>query len=71
MTHREKEALLAYIESQLMTLCQSLEPHIDSDAVGTLYEEAYDLLYDLETTVQSQVELQRAEFVAYKNNLKR
>lgn len=66
MTTREKDALLTYIESQLMTLCQQLEPHIDSDAVGTLYEGAYSFLYDLETTMQSQVDLQLAEAKAYR-----
>lgn len=51
MTRHEKEALITYLDGQMMVLCQTLKPHIDPDAVGTLYESAYGLLHDLAETI--------------------
>jgi hypothetical protein len=51
MTRHEKEALITYLDGQLMVLCQTLKPHIDPDAVGTLYESTYDILHDLAETI--------------------
>lgn len=67
MTNGEKEALLMYVDSQVMAMCQSIEKHVDPDAVGTLWEQAYDLIEDLERTLQSQIELQEAEDRVAKN----
>lgn len=54
MTKNEKDALLNYMDGQLMVLCQSLKPHLDPDAVGVLYEEVYAILHDLQETIISQ-----------------
>jgi hypothetical protein len=54
MTKHEKDALINYMDGQLMTLCQALKPHIDPDAVGTLYEEVYAILHDLQETIITQ-----------------
>ena len=51
MTRREKEALITYLDGQLMVLCQTLKPHIDPDAVGTLFECTYDILHDISETI--------------------
>ena len=51
MTKHEKEALINYMDGQLMVLCQSLKPHLDPDAVGMMFEEVYLLLHDLHETI--------------------
>lgn len=51
MTQHEKQALIEYIDNHLWVLCQTMKPHVDPDAVGTLYESAYGILYDLQDTI--------------------
>lgn len=51
MTQHEKEALITYLDGQLMVLCQTLKPHIDPDAVGTLFESTYGILHDLQESI--------------------
>lgn len=51
MTRNEKDALINYMDGQLMVLCQALKPHMDPDAVGMMYEEVYSLLHDLQDTI--------------------
>ena len=51
MTQHEKDALITYLDGQLMVLCQTLKPHIDPDAVGTLFESTYGILHDLQETI--------------------
>lgn len=57
MIKREKQAFITYLEWQLEGFCKSIEKHIDPDAVGFMYDEAYnlrsdidDLLTEIETT---------------------
>ena len=51
MTQHEKDALITYLDGQLMVLCQTLKPHIDPDAVGTLFESTYGILHDLQESI--------------------
>lgn len=51
MTKHEKDALINYMDGQLMALCQALKPHMDPDAVGVMYEEVYAVLHDLHETI--------------------
>jgi len=51
MTLHEKQALIEYIDNHLWVLCQMIKPHVDPDAVGTLYEGAYGILYDLQDSI--------------------
>lgn len=48
MTKREKQAFITYLEWQLEAFCKSIEKHIDSDAVGFMYDEAYNLRSDID-----------------------
>ena len=56
MTKNEKEALLGYLEFQLLALCDNIEKHVETDALGSLYNGAYDLLSDMEYTLQSHID---------------
>jgi len=53
MTISEKEALLNYIEFGLLTFCNDMDQHVDPDAQGVLYENAYRLLLDVEDTLDT------------------
>lgn len=64
MTLNEKKALVTYIDDQLMTLCRQMTPHLDSDAIGSLYDRAYELIHDIENTLTSSVELSRAPYAS-------
>jgi hypothetical protein len=61
MKLEEKVALLQYLEEQLTALCVALEPHLDPDAVGTMYDQAYELISDMEDTIEGHIELETAE----------
>lgn len=61
MKVEEKIALVQYLEEQLTTLCRVLEPYVDADAVGTMYDQAYELLSDVEDTIDAHIELEIAE----------
>lgn len=56
MTQTEKEALVDYLEFHLVKLCESIEKNLDPDAIGDLYSRAYDILNDVEYTVQSHID---------------
>lgn len=55
MTISEKEALLDYLEFGLLDFCSSLDPLIDPDGVGLIYEKAYLLMIDLESTLDTHI----------------
>lgn len=57
MTISEKEALLNYLEFGLLDFCQQIDPHVDPDGVGMLYEKAYLLLLDVENTLDMHISL--------------
>ena len=57
MDIHEKEALLQYIEFQLINYCEALFDHVDMDAAYYVYDGAYQLLEDLEVTLQTSIEL--------------
>lgn len=58
MTLSEKEAILDYLEFGMMHMCTELEPALDPDAIGLLYETAYLLLVDLDNTMTSHILIQ-------------
>lgn len=55
MNKNQKEALLTYLDSQMMSFCKGVEQYVDPDAVGTFYDRAYDLLSDMEEAIASQM----------------
>lgn len=56
ITYNEKEATIGYLEFNLLNLCEQLEQHVDPDAVGMLYELAYQTLHDMDETLQARVD---------------
>ena len=56
MTQDEKEALLGYLEFHLVKLCESVQPNLDPDAVGDMYNNAYAILNDVEYSIQSHLD---------------
>lgn len=61
MTFNEKEALLLYLESRLLDLCTHMEQFPNTCSVGLLYSGIYDILSDMDTTLETQIELEQAE----------
>ena len=56
MTQNEKEALLGYMEFHLVTFCEGLEKNLSAEAVGGMYNEAYNILNDMEFSIQSHID---------------
>ena len=56
MTQNEKEALLGYLEFHLLSFCESMDNHVETDALGTLYNGAYSILSDMEYSIQSHID---------------
>lgn len=56
MTNNEKEALLAYLELRLFDFCTQIE----YDEISSIYIGMYDILSDIETTLEAQIELNAA-----------
>ena len=56
MTQNEKEALLGYLEFHLLSLCDGIEKHVETDALGLLYNNAYAILNDMEYSIQSHID---------------
>ena len=67
MTQNEKEALLTYLDSQLLTYVERFERHVDSDVKQQMYDDAYALLSDIDITLDIDMELQVAEYGVKKN----
>jgi len=61
MTFNEKDALLLYLESRLLDLCTHMEQFHGACNVGLLYDGVYDILVDMEQTLETQIELEHAE----------
>lgn len=57
ITPNEKEALLGYLEFHLVKLCEQVEPNLDPDAMGDMYNAAYEILSDMERTLQIQIDM--------------
>lgn len=58
MTHREKEALLNYMDFQMLTYVESFEKHVDGDVARQMYDNAYQVLNDIENTLDTLIGLQ-------------
>jgi len=52
MTRNEKEALITYLEFNLVKHCESIERNIDPDYIGSMYNSAYDILTEMERSIQ-------------------
>lgn len=57
MTNNEKEALLLYLESRLFDFCTQIE----YDDISSIYVGMYDILSDLEITLEAQMALNLAK----------
>jgi hypothetical protein len=57
MTPDTKKAVLVYLEFNLIKFVEKIEQHIDNDAVGALYAEAYLMLNDMDRTMQSAINI--------------
>jgi len=59
MTQNEKDALLNYLDFQLLTYVENFERHVDSDVMRQMYDDAYALLIDLDITLDTQMKMHR------------
>jgi hypothetical protein len=50
----DRDELIKYIEMELLGMCDSIKPSINPDVVGTMYENAYNLLSRLDNTLETQ-----------------
>ena len=58
MTQREIFALSTYLSFLLETFCDEFAPQLPSPlAVDTMYERAYQILHDMEVTLDTQREI--------------
>lgn len=54
MTKNEKEALLTYLEYHLLTLLEKVDEHLsDDETILGFYENIYDILEDVDDTVET------------------
>lgn len=54
MTKNEKEALLTYLEYHLLTFVENVDEHLsDDETIIGLYEQIYDILEDVDDTVET------------------
>jgi hypothetical protein len=60
MTQIEKNALLNYLDFQLLTYVEKFERHVDSDVLHQMYDDAYALLTDLDITIDTNNRLLQA-----------
>lgn len=51
MKQHERSALIVYLEQQLLVACGKIKPHLNTRSVGVLYEEVYNILHDLESSI--------------------
>lgn len=62
MNERKKNALLHYLEFNLVKFVERYECHIDDpDVIGDMYDQAYDLLNDMEQTIDTQREIEKIQ----------
>jgi len=55
MVNDAKEAVLHYLEFHLIKMVEDMERHInDPDVIGGMYDRAYNILKDLEFTIDTQ-----------------
>jgi hypothetical protein len=53
---QDKIAAVDFLEFKLVTFVEQFEQHLDEDAVGAFYAEAYALLSDFDDTLQTAVD---------------
>lgn len=61
MTVNEKEALMVYLEARLLDLCTEVERNLYDAPIGSLYDGVYDILADMEMTLETQIDLYPAK----------
>lgn len=56
MKTNEKDAILGYLEFNLLKFVEESEKHVaDPDVVGDMYDRAYSILKDFEITIEAQM----------------
>jgi len=53
MTTHEIGALMEYLEFHLVSLCERMEPHIGPELTNELYQNAFDILVDIEDSINT------------------
>jgi len=61
MTFNEKEALLLYLESRLFDYCGQIEQNLYDGNMGFIYDGIYDILSDMDETLEAQIEMSQIE----------
>lgn len=68
MTTFEKEAVVEYVEYQLVNICEQLNERLDTQTSEQLYELAYQALNDIDVTLQQRVDIVMLQCLTNKNN---
>lgn len=58
MTNDEKEALLTYLEYNLLSMVEQFSeqyPQLDTEQIGTLYERSYEVVNEMERTLTDRI----------------
>jgi len=55
MTHTEKDALLRYLDFQMMHYVERFSNHVAEDVMQAMYDDAYKLLNDLNRTLDTDI----------------
>lgn len=56
INYNEKQAITDYTEFLLLAMCEQLEQSVDTQTAQQLYSYAYDVLNDLDDTLQQRVD---------------
>lgn len=60
------EALLTYLEFHLLKMVEDVEQHLsDPDVIGNIYDKAYAILNDFQTTLEMQSMLESDQPLTY------
>lgn len=58
MTSNEKDALLTYLEFDLLKFVEHFEQHVNPAVAAQMYDHAYGVVADMEQTLETNIELQ-------------
>ena len=60
MNEKRKEALISYLEFNLVKFAEGFEKHVDPDAVGEMYDRLYGVLNDMEHVLDTEVKINQS-----------
>ena len=60
MTQNEKEALIIYLEFNLLKLIERYEQSVTPTTAYNMYDDAYEIVSDMERSLDTVIEIQRA-----------